>query len=512
MLKQLAVIDIGSNTVRLQISEVLERKRYSVILEEKDTIRLGEEVFKKGFFGPDSFEKARLTMLKFKQIVQQKNIEHIRAVATAGFREAANQQMMLDYLRKETGINIEVISGEEEARMIAMGVLANFDLAGRTALIIDIGGGSAEIITANSKDITDIQSMSLGCTRLTRYFLKNLPVKAHQLEMLENHIDNVLEEIEPNTVLHPVDIIIGTGGSLNNITEIIYKDKKESLNAPAREVSLEQVRKLNEELYKKDEKERLQMPGLDKKRVDIILAAGKVIERVMELYGINSFISLSKGLRDGLTLDTINNLGIHFPYQFDNEVVKEHRVWELGHKYRFDEQHAYNVRDLCRVFFKKLQKPLGFKSKWLEYLDAAALLHDIGYYISFEKHHKHSQYLVENSEFVGFDELEVRIIANLVRYHRKSPPKTSHTLFNELPPAAQEIVMKMASLLRLADALDRSHQEKVHEVDISLSSKELVISIAQPASQLLIEMEGLEHKKDMFEKVFDRSVKLVMLP
>lgn len=509
MKKKLAVIDIGSNSVRLQISEIQESKRFRVTLEEKDTIRLGEEVFSKGFFGKESIEKAVTTMQKFKKIIDKQKVDYMRAVATAAFREASNRDELIHTLYQKTGIGIEVITGEEEAKLIARGVFSNYELNGKKALILDIGGGSAELIYGNLDKIFDVKSLSLGCTRLTRFFLKSNPVKTSEMELLGEHIDSLLDDFQNgNGKEQNPDLIIGTGGSLNNITEIIYKLNKKNTQVTHREVSLEEVQKLNRELEIRTLEKRLNLPGLEKKRFDIILAAGKVIEALMLRYQMKSFTSLGKGLRDGLTQDSIHKLGIVFPYQQENPQIKEQRVWEIGHKFFFEEKHAINVTEICMKLFDSLKGPLNLKEKWADYLKTAAILHDIGYYISYSKHHKHSQYLIENSEFVGYNAQEVKMIANIARYHRKALPKITHESFRELSLLEKDVVLKMASILRVGDALDRSHRESIHDFRLDFRGDTIAICVDTSEADLFMEREGLAKKSNLFTQTFKKKVRL----
>ncbi len=508
MIKKIAVIDIGSNSVRLLISELIEKKNYKILIDEKDTIRLGREVFEKGVFGSSSIRRIKRTLEKFKKIMDDYVVDHVRVVATAAFREAANAVEVKNFISKETGIkNIEIISGKEEGRLIFLGVISNFDLKDKRALIVDIGGGSCELVIGDTEKVSYNESLNLGATRLTKFFLKTNPVKDYELEMLENHLDSVFKRIKLAAKKHSFDMIIGTGGSLNNFTKIIHaKDKRNGKNDMFREITLKDIEKLNEEIASKTFRQRLKLPGLDKKRVDIILAAGLVIKKIIEFYGKDGFTSLSKGLKDGLMIDTINRLGIIFPYQHDSELLKEHRIWEIGHRYNFEEKHAENVTELSIRLFEQLKEHFDFKEEWREYLMAAAMLHDIGYYISHSAHHKHSKYLIENSDLIGFDEGEKDIISHIARYHRKALPKKTHTSFQDMSSNDREIVKKMASVLRIADAMDRSHLETIHDFKISIKDNELVIKVNAPEKDLFFEIEGVIKKGDMFEWVFDKKV------
>lgn len=507
-MKRIAVIDIGSNSTRLLISEIIKGENYKTLLEEKDTIRLGREVFEKGFFGHQSISKALRTLKNYRKIIKSYNVEHFRAVATAAFREASNREETVNFLSKETGINIEVISGKEEGELIFLGVAANHDLQDRKTMVIDIGGGSCEIARGTYKGIDNVITLGLGCTKLTRFFLKSNPVKSFEVELLKQHIDSLLKRFKLSEKKKKSDLVIGTGGSLNNLTEIIYKMLDKPDSDLTRTVKLSQVKELNEELIKRDYRKRLKLPGLEKKRVDIILAAGIVIEKLLKFYNKKSFTSHSKGLRDGLTIDTINRLGIIFPYQTDNEYIVERKIWEIGHRYLFEEKHAENVTELAMRLYDELKEKFDFKEKWKSYLRAAAMLHDIGYYISFSGHHKHSQYLIENSELIGFDDREVNIIANIARYHRKTFPKKSHLKYQKLDSDDKEIVKKMSAVLRVADALDRSHRETIHDFKIKFNSDELRLIINAKEEDLFFEREGIVNKGDFFQQVFDYKVVL----
>lgn len=506
MIKRIAVIDIGSNSVRLMISELIEKKNYRILLDEKDTIRLGREVFEKGVFGTSSIKRLQRTLEKYKKIIDAHNVEHVRTIATAAFREASNSDEIANYFSKELEMKIEVVSGKEEGRLIFLGVTSNFDLKGKKALVVDIGGGSCELVIGDSKRIYYNESLNLGSTRLTRLFLKSNPVRPYEIQTCQDHLDAVFKRIKLAAKKHTFDLIIGTGGSLNNLTRIIYGQNNQSANDLMKEVALSEVDAFNQDLIGKTYRQRIKLPNMEKKRVDIILAAGLVISKIMNFFEVSSFTSLGKGLKEGLTLDTINRLGIIFPYQENSELLKEHRLWEVGHRYNFEEKHAENVTELSIRLFDQLKETFGFKMKWLEYLKAAAMLHDIGYYISHSGHHKHSQYLIENSDLIGYDAREKQLIGNIARYHRKSSPKKSHESYISLAEADKEIVRKMASILRIADALDRSHLETVHDFKATVKDKELEIKVNAPEKDLYFEKEGLANKADLFQAVFNKKV------
>jgi exopolyphosphatase/guanosine-5'-triphosphate,3'-diphosphate pyrophosphatase len=507
-IKRIAVIDIGSNSVRLLVAELIEKINYRILLEEKDNIRLGREVFDKGEFGTRSRTSLVRTIEKYKKIITDYDVDHVRAVATAAFREAANSNEFANYISKHTDLKIEVISGAEEGRLIFLGVSSNFELSDKRALCIDIGGGSCEIIIGSPEKIDFNKSFLLGSTRLTKYFLKSNPVKPFEITMLDEYLEDFLKKIKQTKELPQFDIIIGTGGSLNNITAVVHKMSGLEAKDLFREVSLSEVKSLNSFFEEKTYRQRLKLPGLEQSRADIILAAGKVIEKIMEFYEVNKFTSLDKGLKDGLMIDTINRLGIIFPYQKNSELLIKHRIWEIGNRFNFEEKHAENVTELSNRLFDKLKDKLDFDAKWKEYLWPAAMLHDIGYHIGHSGHHKHSMYMIENSELVGYDEREKKIIANIARYHRKSLPKKSHESFCELDKASQQIVSKMASVLRIADALDRSHLENIHDFTIENGKNTLKIKVDAPEKKLFFEIQGVSKKGDMFEDVFDKKIVL----
>ncbi|HCL55805.1 MAG TPA: hypothetical protein DHW82_02195 [Spirochaetia bacterium] len=508
MIKKIAVIDIGSNSVRLQISEIRERKRFRILLEEKDNIRLGEEVFETGIVTQKNIEKAAETLSKYKKIIDNQEVAHIRAVATAGFREASNQKEAVLKIYEMTGIKIEIISGIEEARLIFQGVSSNYDFQGKKVLVVDIGGGSCEMIIGDYQNIDDMKSFALGGTRLTKLYLKNNPVTQYEIYLLEHYIDSVFTKVKTSLERHPFDFIIATGGSVNNITDVIYRLNKKNTNSLSREVSLKETMDLNQELMKRTYKSRLLLPGLEEKRADIILAAGIVMEKIMKFYQKDSFISLDKGLRDGLTIDTITRLGLEPVYLSDITHIRERRIWEIAHKYAFDEKHAVQVTFLALKLFDALSGTLSFKPVWREYLKAAAMLHDIGYHISYSKHHKHSLYLIKNSELVGFEEQEIDIIANIARYHRKSIPKISHVEFRELSILDKEAVVKMASLLKIADALDRSHTACIKDFTVEETNENFIIHPIDSGEDLSLEEEGLKKKRDLFYQLFKKEIAL----
>lgn len=507
MIKRIAVIDMGSNSVRLQISEI-EGKKFKIILEEKDNIRLGEDAFEKGVFTRETIQRTVDTLKRYRQIIDNQDITHVRAVATAGFREVSNQYEVQALIFQETGIKIEIISGAEEARLIFLGVISNYDLQNKRVMVVDIGGGSCELIIGNSLTIEDMKSLRLGCIRMTRHFLKTNPVQKEDLVLFHQELESVFSKIRESMKKHPFDLMIGTGGSLNNIAEILARLSKEPEKKKSRPALLKELQALNQELISRTYSERLLLPGLEERRADILLASGLLMQRILELFQKTEFITLNKGLKDGLTLDTLSKLGIPLPFQEDLQRIKENRLWEIGHKYSFDEKHAKTVTGIAMKLFDALCVPLKLKGEWRDYLKAASILHDVGYHISYSKHHKHSQYLIENSEIIGFDENEIQIISNLARYHRKSLPKISHKKYKDLSIVDKNIVLQMGSILRIADAMDRSHNALFEDFEVFVFENELRMIVNAREDDFSLEREGISKKSDLFEATFNKKVNL----
>ncbi|PLX67979.1 MAG: hypothetical protein C0603_07660 [Denitrovibrio sp.] len=499
-----AVVDIGSNSLRLQISEVKD-KSYKILEDYKEMLRLGDSIYTQGYFTPEVIDRIVETMKGVKKLAESKDCKGIRAVATAAFREADNLVETLIRVEDECGIQIEVISGEEEARLTYLAATANFELSNRKAVVVDIGGGSTEYTIINNGKLESSISLPLGCNRLMREFFETDPPTSAMLLKMKEHIIQTQKEVGLG---RDIDMVICTGGSMNNIAVVKHNRDKVVRDSNVKYVERNFLKKFIKSLGQKSYKERVKTEGLEERRGDLILPAAIQSDLVLNETGARGFYTLYGGLRSGLTIDTINKLGIELPFQNNTENIRFSRLMEIGNKFDFDEPSAVHVRNLAKMLYDGLKDELDLDGRDWIILEAASLLRDVGKHITYTKHHKHSYYLIKHSELVGYSASEVELISNVARYHRKSPPKESHADFTGLVEEEQTKVLKLVAILRVAIALDRSHKGFIESIDVCIKENEVVIT-AKQTGDIAMEIRDFQLKKELLDTLLNKSVVLV---
>ncbi len=503
--KTIAVIDIGSNSIRLQVARVVDRA-YKVINDYKATVRIGDNVYKTGRFSQEAIDTLVQVLSNIKTIMDSDNVEVCRAVATASFREAENGQEVADIIKEQTNIDVEIISGKEEARLMYLAASYYFQMNDSNVLLVDMGGGSTEFSYAESGCLIASESTPLGCSKLNYEYLQGDKPGTKQIKTLQQYLDDVITEILPNA---NVDKLICAGGTINNISAI-YNKRQNFSDASVKFVDSVFLKHFFNEIVSKKLEERLKISGIEPTRADIILSAAILVNLLVNKYSLNGFYTLSGGLRAGLTIDVMNSMGIELEFQGVNADVGYARLIETGKKYSFDEKHAEQVTRLCKILFSRLENMLELQESDYRILEAAAMLHDTGTHISYSKHHKHSYYLIKNTELPGFNDDEIEIIANVARYHRRSMPKKSHDNFISLPENIQQKVKKLAAILRIADGLDRTHSQVVKDILVTQEDDKLIFQLEiDKGVNVDMEKTGFDKKKDLLEQVLKLQVELI---
>ncbi|MHB8231431.1 MAG: Ppx/GppA phosphatase family protein [bacterium] len=498
-MKHLAIIDIGSNSISLQISEI-KGKLYNIVEDYRETIRIGDEVFKTGLLSESTIKLIIEVLEKMKVLIEKKEQPFIRAVATAPFRNAANAEEALKTIKDKCNLDIEVLDGLEEANLVYLFISANFQMSNLNALTIDIGGGSAEFILSKKGEIVFSKSLPLGLTKLTIDFLHGDPPKNNEIAKLKKYIKKALDEIP---IDKEVDTVICTGGTINNIS-YIYNKRKRLSDTPIKYVERKFLKYMSNRLKDLPFQERTQIQGIDDKRLDIIQTAAIMTELIMSRTDCNGFFTIKSGLKNGITIDTLNKKGIKMHFQ-ENVDVRLSRILEIGSKFLFEETHATQVTKLSKILFSKLKDFLNLDEENWRLLEAASMLHDIGNYISLDKHHKHSYYLITSSDLIGYDGDEPEIIANIARYHRKSMPKKSHEPYEKLSSKNRNLVKKLSAILRIADALDISHKSLVKDIDVKINDDTIEI-LPSSGKNIELEIQKSGVKKDLLEYITKRQV------
>jgi exopolyphosphatase / guanosine-5'-triphosphate,3'-diphosphate pyrophosphatase len=513
--KNLAAIDVGTNSIHLVIAEVIpESGRFKVLDREKEMVRLGSGSTDMKYLSEGAMDRALQTLHRFKIIAASLRAP-IRAVATSAVREALNQDEFIRRVKSETGITLEIASGFEEARLIHLGVLQALPVFKKTHLMVDIGGGSTEFLIGHQRSILYSNSLKIGAVRLTQRFFEGEKTSSKSIRECQKYVRGMLNPIRRSVKKEHYEVVVGTSGTIMNIAGIIRRsheeDEDSSLNnfTFSRDELFETVESILEAERPED---RVKIDGLDPGRADIIVAGAIILQQIFEELNIKKMTVSEFALREGIILDTIEKL--HRKKRSNHlDDLRYSNVRHLAESLHFEKTHSQQVARLAlRIFDQTISlHKLGFQER--EYLEAAALLHEIGLFVSHAQHHRHSYYLIRNSELLGFTENEKEIIANIARYHRKSHPKIKHEGFRKLDAENQKTVRKLASILRIADGLDRTHSSAIKDLRCRVSGKKVNISLRRKG-RLGVELElwGADRKKKLFEETFRSSVRIATRP
>jgi exopolyphosphatase/guanosine-5'-triphosphate,3'-diphosphate pyrophosphatase len=501
-----AVIDVGSNAIRLQVARIQGPGHHEVLCEERKPVRLGERVFVSGELADAAVSRAVDALKHFKEVIAVYQVERLRAVATSAVREASNADAFLRRVEESTGLQIEVISGREEARLIHLGLRDSVPFEqDRPFLLIDIGGGSTEVSIATRSQVLGSESLKLGAVRLTELFLKSDPIREREFDRMIKFIRDTANRYLKTTGNAKYDGAIGTAGTVSALSALDQKIR----GADTRPASLgrKQLELIMNKLKAKPLAERRAWLGAEPDRAEGIVAGAAVLLGLMDTLGFSEILVSPKGLRDGVMRDLATTLaspalGEHY----QDEIVLE-SVHAIGTRYRYDPQHANQVGRLALRLFKDLARLHSLRAEHRDILLAASLLHDIGQFINYSKHHKHSYYLIKHSELTGFNETEIELIANIARYHRRAHPSKKHLEYAALSPAQQQVVNKLSALLRVADAFDRSHRSLVSEISCHIDKSQVTIDlyVQEPLS---LELWSFEQKSPLFTEVFGLPILL----
>jgi exopolyphosphatase / guanosine-5'-triphosphate,3'-diphosphate pyrophosphatase len=458
-----AAVDIGSNSVRMMAAEV-NHGETRILAQDRQVTRLGESVFRSGRISPEALDVVCANLARMAGTYSRLDVVGVRAVATSAVRDASNQEEFLERTSQALGTEVEIISGPEEARLIHLGVEARWPRQKERTLIVDVGGGSAELIISQAGQLIDAVSKPLGAVRLTEVFLKSDPPQPDELHRLAGYIDENLVTFYKQHGAENFDWAIGTSATAAALVSAINqvarakRDEADRLRA-----ATNQIRELYSTLIKSDLAARRKITGIGPRRAEIVIAGAAVFLRVLEIFGHPSLYYCAAGVRDGIIADlAARGVGREL-----SQLSREQRamVEGMARRYGVSLKHARHVACLAHRLFEILQPVHRLPPLAGKLLEAAAYLHDIGHFVSGTGHHKHSAYLVANSDMPGFTDHERLTIAALCRFHRKSMPQTRHTVYQVLDNESKRVVMSLTPLLRMADALDRGHDQKVRDVN-----------------------------------------------
>ena len=509
----LAAIDVGSNAMRLKIIEVKADGTVEEVHQHRAPVRLGHEVFLTGFLNENVIEKAIEAFGEFREVIENAKVHTTRAIATSATREAINGDNLVERIYNSSGVQLDRISGGEEARLVQLAVTRKIDLRNKVALVIDIGGGSVEFDVIDHGSIVYSNSLRLGTVRLQETFLRTDTVSDLQILLLRAYMEQLLETTLEAINQHEIDIVLGTGGNVEELgRQIGVEAGNEGFPEDVPFIPLRDFQRFVKEISRLSVKERMERYGMRPDRADVILPASLVLtEVVSNIIGTRGLYAANVGLKDGVLVEMADR------YRNSWDVTSEaaeiiRAATALGHKYHFHLGHAKQVRYLAELLFDQLQPIHQLASESRMLLSIAATLHEIGGYVNPFSHHKHSYYLIQNSEIVGLNDTHLELIANIARYHRKAfphPHKHSHFHFQALSYTEKEQVTKLAAILRIADALDHQHKSIIEDLKVKISDDAIEIDV-RSLDACLLERWHLQEKGKLFVHTFGRSIRLLV--
>lgn len=516
----IAAIDLGTNSVHMVIVRLEPQlPSFSIIGKEKETVRLGDRDIETGNLKLKIMEKTITALKRFQEIAKNLNAEAVIAVATSAIREAPNGRDFLRRIKEELNLHVDLISGQEEARRIYLGVLSGMEFNNEPHTIIDIGGGSTELILGDSHEERCLNSTKVGAVRLTSELITTDPISDQEFNYLKAYargmMERAVEEVLSNIHFGEKTRLVGTSGTIETLANIHAKDASDSIPSTLNGYSftLKDLREMVSRLRKMTNSERAEIPAMPEKRSEVILAGAVILQEAMTLLGVESITTCERSLREGVIVDWMlaHDL-IENRLRFQS-TIRQRSVFKIAKKYKVDLKYSERIATLALSLFDQTKNHLhqwGNQERFL--LWAASELHNCGHYISHSSHHKHSYYLIRNSGLLGYNETEIDIIANLARYHRKSPPKKKHENFQSIATKEQRLVVEeLSPFLRLATSLDRRQIGAVSriECDYRKDDKELHLKVfpANVDDDCAVELWSLSYSKLIFEEQF--GVKLI---
>ncbi len=472
--RTLAFIDIGTNSVRLMVVTLRGSRSWSVITLQKEPVRLGEGEFgKRPALTTPAMDRTILVCARFAELGRAHGARVVVAVATAAVREAANREVLVQRMRDEAGLDVHVVSGAEEARLIYLGVLSRVHVNDERLRVVDIGGGSTELAVGGGGGADAVESLRLGAIRLTAAVTPGLgegPVSGAAYRDLRRRVQLSLAPLVRRLGAWPADVTYGTSGTIVNLAAVAARMIHGQMPAREQQLTRKDLRTVAKALRTMPLAQRREAPGLNPARADIVVAGAAILETVMDELGIEAIVALAQcGLREGLLMDYLAK----HEYGTDTDSVRERSVLHLAHVTGGDDAHGRHVAALALELFDSAGAA-GMHSldqRARELLRYAALLHDVGSLLSYADHERHSYYLIHNADLLGFDQEEIAVMAATAFFHRKALPKARHAAFQTVDPADRETVRWLSLFVRLAEVLDRGHAGVVRHVSLSRGAR-----------------------------------------
>jgi exopolyphosphatase/guanosine-5'-triphosphate,3'-diphosphate pyrophosphatase len=500
-----AAVDIGSNSVRLKIAR-LQGGRLHALHEDREVTRLGEGVFGSGFLTPDSIAETVKVLRRFHRATQQIVTDSVRVVATSALRDARNSQAFLEWVRSATGWRVEIISGVEEARLIHLGLVSGPRVDRSPTLMLDLGGGSCELTVTQGGHIRDAVSLPLGAVRLTNEFLGHDPPRKGELKRLRGFVTREVSRIADRMASAKVRNVIATSGTAAALAAVASHMRR-GAGRQRLVVSRTEMTRIAKRLARLPVAERRKIEGIGPRRAEIVVAGATVYHELLERLDLKGFRYSPLGLRDGILAQMAANYDRSTRSGRQIESERWESIMNAVNHYHIDRKHSLDVRDSATLLFTALRSLHRLPPEYREWLSAAAMLYEVGDYVNRNGRHRHTHYIISNSEILGYTPQERRLIAAIARYLGKSRPTMEDGPMKMVEPADRNNAEKAILLLRLARALNLGRSRSVEKVQIGVRSAEVKVTLV-PRRRMGVDLEiwAIEKERDYFREVFGREL------
>lgn len=501
----IAAIDVGASAIRIEIAEIRPEGMFHILDSASKAVGLGKDTFTTGHFSEETLQTSCQVLSDFSKMMKEYGVSRYRAIATSAVRESGNADTLIDRAYLRSGMDIEVIDGSEENRLTYLAIreaLKGSPLEDQTVLVLEVGGGSSDISLLQSSQPLYTGTFALGAVRL-RQSLQGVKADLKQRrKLLERQVKNSLDTIANTIPFAQAPEMVALGGDIRFAARQITKDAK----SDSWVIEKKELKKFCDELKRLDTDQIVHRYSLSYPEADVIAEALQVYSSVAERTKADSIHVLSVSIRAGLIIDMVNREFGKGLQSLEVQILSSARA--LARKYNSNENHIEQVRKLSLLLFNSLKQEHGLDEKERVLLEVAALLHDVGTFISDRSHHKHSQYIIASSEIFGLTKSDLNLVSNIARYHRKSPPSRSHLAYASLDLDSRVIVNKLAAILRIADALDQDYSNKVKSFRLIKEEGDRYVLEAEADGELTMEMLSVQNKSNLFQEIYGRSIVL----
>lgn len=504
---RVCVIDLGTNSFHAVIIDAYSNGTFRVVDRMKEMVRLGRRGLLSSILPDEAIERGLQALRRIDILARGWGVQEYLAFATSAVREAKNGGVFIERAREEIGIRVRAISGSQEARLIYEGVRRAVDMPVPT-LIVDIGGGSVEFIVRTEDGVPFATSLKIGAARMTEQFITTDPISEGEEQALRSHYRHELEPVFQAARQYGVTMLVGSSGTAQSLARVCveqFGDATRSIHQ--QDLDPAAFRKALARILAADKAERGRMRGIGPKRVDQIGAGAVLVDVLLECIPVERVRISSHALREGMAIYFIEENYKRLRRLAPFADVRRRSVYEIAFRFQWEEAHCEHVASIALILFDAIRPLLRRPCRDRELLEYAALLHDVGYHINHSEHHIHSLYLIENADFHGFQPEEVAVMANVARYHRNAPPSEQDVNFRQLSADQQQRVRELASILRIAEGLDRSHFRNVVALRTVLDDENFTITIETQGDPQLEQWGGMKDR-GLFEAMFERTVRV----